>query len=193
MRITLGRWPLVALASMLLFAPVAWGTTVMEMNLAALTERSEKIFRGTVLDVAETSVEAGGGTLTAVKYTIRVDEAYKGSFPLIKGESVTEIMMVGSLKQYHAGQPPIAGFPLLDIGSDYLLMVAPPGPVGLTTTMGLGQGAFAVYSDPSTRELMALNGFNNASLFKGMGTGLPAKGPIAYETLVGEIQAQLDD
>ena len=62
MRAILSRWPLMALASMLLFTPVAWGTTVMEMNLAALTERSEKIFRGTVLDVSETSVQAGGGT-----------------------------------------------------------------------------------------------------------------------------------
>lgn len=193
MRVKLTHWPLLALAGLLLFAPLAWGTTVMEMNLAALTERSDKIFRGTVLDVTETSVEAGGGTLPAVKYTLRVDEAYKGSFPLVKGESVTEIMMVGSLKQYHAGQSPIAGFPLLDIGSDYLLMVAPPGPVGLTTTMGLGQGAFAVYADPATRELMALNGFNNASLFKGMNAGLPAKGPVAYDVLVGQIQAQLED
>lgn len=193
MRVKLSRWPLLALASMLLFTPVAWGTTVVEMNLAALTDRSDKIFRGTVLDVSETSVEAGGGTLPAVKYTLRVDETYKGSFPLIKGESVTEIMMVGSLKQYHAGQSPIAGFPRLDIGSDYLLMVAPPGPVGLTTTMGLGQGAFAVYADPATRELMALNGFNNASLFKGMNAGLPANGPVAYDVLVGQIQAQLSD
>jgi hypothetical protein len=193
MQMKLSRWPLLALASLLLAAPLAWGTTVMEMNLASLTERSEKIFRGTVLDVSETSVEAGGGTLQAVKYTIRVDETFKGSFPLVKGESVAEILMVGSLKQYHAGQPPIAGFPLLDIGSDYLLMVAPPGPVGLTTTMGLGQGAFAVYADPATRELMALNGFNNASLFKGMGAGLPADGPVAYDMLVAEIQAQLSD
>ena len=177
----------------LLLAPQLWATTVLEMNLAALTDRADKVFRGTVLDVTETSVQAGGGTLTAITYTFRVDESFKGSFATVKGEQITEVTMLGSLKQYYSGKAPIPGFPVLKIGGDYLLMVAPEGPVGLTTTMGLNQGAFSVYSDPNTREDMALNGFNNASLFKGMGSGLPADGPIAYDTLAGHIRTELDN
>jgi hypothetical protein len=184
---------LLVFAAAMLLAPQIWATTVLEMNLAALTDRSDKVFRGTVLDVSETSVQAGGGTLTAIKYTLRVDESFKGNFATIKGVQITEVMMLGSLKQYYSGNAPIPGFPVLKIGGDYLLMVAPEGPVGLTTTMGLGQGAFTVYSDPNTSEDMALNGFNNASLFKGMGSGVPASGPIAYDALAGYIQTELDN
>ncbi len=181
----------IVLFAALLAAPQLMATTVLEMNLAVLTDRADQIFRGTVLEVGETSVQAGGGTLTAIKYTIRVDESYKGSVQMIKGVPVVEVKMLGSLKQYHSGRAPIPGFPRLDVGSDYLLMVAPPGPVGLTTTMGLGQGAFSIFTDPYTREDMALNGFNNASLFKGMGSGLPQSGPVAYATLVEHIQTEL--
>ena len=182
---------LLAFVAALLLAPQLWATSVLEMNLAALTDRADRIFRGTVLDVSETSVQAGGGTLTAIRYTLRVDESFKGSVATIKGEAIAQVTMLGSLKQYHTGRAPIPGFPRLKIGSDYLLMVAPVGPVGLTTTMGLGQGAFSLYADPNTREVMALNGFNNASLFKGMGSGLPAAGPVAYGTLVEHIQTEL--
>ena len=166
-------------------------TTVLEMNLAALTEGADMIFRGTVLDVSETSVQAGGGTIKAIKYTIVVDEAFKGEFPLVKEQKIAEIKMVGSLKQYHKGVRPIPGFPLLKIGSDYLLMVAPAGPVGLTSTMGLGQGAFSIIHDPNTKEEMALNDFNNASLFKGM-AGLPQEpGAVTYTVLVEAINTEL--
>ena len=182
---------LAALASMILFASSAGATTVLEMNLAALTEGADMIFRGTVLDVSETSVQAGGGTIKAIKYTIIVDEAFKGDFPLVKEQRIAEIKMVGSLKQYHRGVRVIPGFPLLKIGSDYLLMVAPAGPIGLTSTMGLGQGAFSIFHDPNTKEEMALNDANNASLFKGM-AGLPQEpGAVTYADLVEAINTEL--
>lgn len=183
--------PLIALIGMMLITPQLWATTVLEMNLAALTDSSDRIFMGTVLDVSEVSVEAGGGTLTGIKYTLRVDEDFKGNIETIKGQKVAEVTMLGSLKQYQAGRTPIPGFPRLEIGRDYLLMVAPEGPAGLTTTMGLNQGAFSVYSDPATRETMARNGFNNSSLFKGMAGGYPDSGPITYDSLAGAIRSEL--
>ena len=182
---------LLAAIGALLISPSLWATTVMSYNLEAMTDSADLIFRGTVLDVAEVSVEAGGSTLPAIKYTMRVDEAFKGSYTTVKGEQIAEIMMVGSMKQYMAGQAPIPGFPLLRVGGDYLLMVAPEGPVGLTSTMGLGQGAFTVFEDPGSREVMALNGANNASLFKGMDVDMPESGPVAYDSLAAQIRESL--
>lgn len=180
-----------ALIAAVLFAGPASATTVLEMNLEALTKRADMVFRGTVLDVTETSVQAGGGTIKAIKYTVAVDEAFKGDFDLVKGHRIAEIMMVGSLKQYHNGVRVIPGFPLLKIGSDYLLMVAPKGPVGLTTTMGLGQGAFSIFMDPNSREDMALNEANNAALFKGMAGRPQGDGPVRYSEMVDAINAAL--
>ncbi|NNE04901.1 MAG: hypothetical protein HKO64_08510 [Xanthomonadales bacterium] len=183
--------PLIALIGMMLITPQIWATTVLEMNLAALTDKSDRIFLGTVLDVSEVSVEAGGGTLTGIKYRLRVDEDFMGNVATVKGQKIAEVTMLGSLKQYHSGRTPIAGFPRLEIGKDYLLMVAPEGPLGLTTTMGLNQGTFSVYADPATRETMARNGFNNASLFKGMSGNYPDSGPISYDSLAGAIRSEL--
>ncbi|MBT8069061.1 MAG: hypothetical protein HKP21_12380 [Xanthomonadales bacterium] len=179
------------LAGALLLAFNAGATTLIEMNLATLTDRSDKIFRGTVMSVTEITVRGGGGDLPAIQYTIRVDESMKGNHVDRQGQQYAVIRMLGSLKQYHAGKPPIPGFPLLREGGEYLLMVAPEGPIGLTTTMGLGQGAFNIFSDPNTREDMALNGFNNASLFKGMSAGMPDDGPVSYNSLVGLIKSEL--
>lgn len=172
-----------------LVSVAASAAMVMKMGLGDLVGNADKVFRGTVLDVSEISIEAGGGSIPALKYTLRVDDSFKGNFE----KQVAEFMVVGSLKQYHAGKGPISGFPLLQIGHDYLLMVAPEGPLGLTAPMGLAQGAFRVYSDPSTRETMAVNGANNAQLFKGISADLPDSGPIAYDVLAGQIQLQLDD
>ncbi len=182
---------LLAVIGALLISPSLWATTVMGYNLEAMADSADRIFRGTVLDVSEISVEAGGSTLPAIKYTMRVDEAFKGNYVTVKGERIAEIMMVGSMKQYMAGRAPIPGFPLLRVGGDYLLMVAPEGPVGLTSTMGLGQGAFTVFADPGTREVMALNGANNASLFKGMDVDMPESGPVAYDSLADQIRESL--
>lgn len=183
---------LASLALMLVMAMAsmtASAAMVIQMGLSDLVGSADKVFRGTVMDVSETSIQAGGGSISALKYTLRVDDAFKGDFQ----KQTAEFMVVGNLKQYHAGKSPISGFPLLQIGHDYLLMVAPEGPLGLTAPMGLAQGAFRVYSDPSTRETMAVNGANNAALFKGMGAGLPDSGPVAYDVLAGQIQLQLDD
>lgn len=184
---------ILALICTALIAPQLPATTVLELNLAALTHSADKVFRGTVLDVTETSVQGGGSSIPALKFTLRVDEAFKGNFLTGKDQWTTEFMVVGTLKQYHAGRMAIAGFPVLQIGHDYLLMVAPEGPLGLTAPMGLGQGAFRIYEDPNTRETMAVNGANNAALFKGLSADLPDSGPIAYDILAGEIRQQLDN
>ena len=80
------------------------------------------------------------------------------------------------------------GFPVLRQGREYLLFIGANGPVGLTTTMGLGQGCFHIVASSSGD--MAVNEFNNNGLFKGMDMAA-ANGPVAYDTLVNLIQSNL--
>ena len=84
----------------------------------------------------------------------------------------------------------LADVPRLERGREYLLMTTAPSTIGLSTTVGLGQGCFFIRS--VGKEEMAVNAFNNSGLFDGMEepegyTG----GPIAYGQLVDQIRALL--
>lgn len=168
-------------------------TSVIQLNLEQLCQQSDQIFRGTVLDIVETTVQVGGGPLPAVTYTVRVDEAFQGDFNTVKGVPVAQFTTLGTEKQHLSGEMPIPGLPNLTIGGDYLLMVAPAGPVGLTTTMGLGQGRFTIGGKPG--EETAVNGFGNRGLFTGMTvSGLTtASGELSYPALATLINSILEE
>ncbi|MEM6818548.1 MAG: hypothetical protein AAF578_07125 [Pseudomonadota bacterium] len=156
-------------------------TTVAQMNLEQMVNNSDRVFVGTVLDVTESRKQIGGGELPAVTYRIKVSESFKGDFSEIKGEFYTEVTTLGTLKNIAEGHHPITDFPMLQVGEEYLLMVAPVGPIGLTATMGLGQGCFTITGDESDK--VALNGAGNVGLFAGMQVGVADGGPISWGTL----------
>ncbi len=184
------RVPLLLLLGAVLAVPQAPATTLLHFDLAELTQRADKIFRGTVVDVEQGAVEAGGGTIPVVSYRLKVEEMLKGDADLVKGEvSVVEIRMVGSIKAQGPDENGLVKFspwydvPRLEMGSDYLLFTTPPSPIGLSTTVGLGQGAFTVFS--MNKEDFAVNLYGNLGL--GVGDG----GPVAYSELTAKILALL--
>ncbi|TQV86079.1 hypothetical protein FKG94_00525 [Exilibacterium tricleocarpae] len=166
-----------------------------------MTTQSEKIFRGTLIDAAKTKVNIGGGEIAAVVYTFDVTEVFKGQVQTVKDRRVAKVTMLGTLQKQQAGQRVLPGLPLLSTGKQYLLMVAPAGPTGLTTTMGLGQGAFQILSGGKTE--VAVNEFNNIGLFTdtsqpGARIAAPVsagsdrqKGAIPYTELAAQIHTLL--
>jgi hypothetical protein len=163
------------------------GATVLEqLELGDLVHRSDKIFRGTVIDVEQGSMSVGGGEIPVVTYRLRVEDSLKGGADVDKGDDgYVEIRMVGSIKDDSSsdGLKHISIFrdiPKLQMGSDYLLFTTPPSSIGLSTTVGLGQGAFSVYSDD--KELLAVNQFGNAGL------GMDGAGAVPYADLAAEIK-----
>ena len=169
----------------------AGATMLMHFDLAALTDRADRIFRGTVVDVEQSSIEAGGGELPMVIYRLKVEESLKGDADVVKGdEAFVEIRMVGSIKD-EVPQDGVVRFdmfrdvPRLTMGSDYLLFTTPASAIGLSTTVGLGQGAFAVYSQD--KQDWAVNQFDNDGL--GVGSG----GAVSYASLVAEIKARMGE
>lgn len=172
-------------------AGAAYATSLKPMNLKELCERADRIFRGTIVSVRDTTVSFGEAEIPALSYTVRVEEAFKGEFDEIKGVQLAEFKMIGNMKQYQSRRPLFPGFPILEEGGTYLLMVAPEGPVGLTSTMGLGQGCFNIVSKPGDEA--ALNLLDNVGLFKGMSVaGVPAKGPVSYDTISGLISGIME-
>lgn len=174
----------------LLMMGQAHATMMLQLNLQELTSRADKIFSGTVIGVKEGTISAGGGELPTVTYRIAVDEMFKGDATEVKGsEAVVEVRMIGSLevdKTDANGNTHFSAFrdvPRLSVGSDYVLFTTPESAIGLSVTVGFGQGAFSVYSDDG--ESMAVNEFNNAGL------GLNGDGPVEYNKLSAQIRALL--
>jgi hypothetical protein len=206
------------LLAMLFSATQASATSVLQMNLAELAERSDVIVRGSIIDIRELRVAVGGGDLPALRYRVEVDEAFKGAVRTEKGVAIAEFTTIGDFGRFAAGKPLIASWPELRVGQQYLLFIAPPGPTGLTATMGIGQGCFAISgsavasgatslgsspSSPSAAagssasaapvpEETAVNGVGNVGLFRGMSAaGLPSSGPVAYGALAARIRTEL--
>src|SRR5262249_22294348 len=79
--------------------------------------------------------------------------------------------------------------PQLEMGRDYVLFTTRPSAIGLSTTVGLGQGAFAIQS--GTKEESVANAFGNAGLDvrrAAAAAGQPRSGPIPYADLARAIR-----
>lgn len=182
------RLTLLLVLATLVVQPLA-ATTMLQMDLAQLTERAGRIFRGTVVDVEQGSIEVGGGELPAVTYRFKVDDLFKGEADVVKGDdAMIEIRMVGSIKEAapvgeYARLDTFRDVPKLTRGSDYLLFMTPESEIGLSVSVGLGQGAFRVF--PVDKQDFAVNEFNNGGL------GLDVSGPVAYNDLIAKIKALL--
>jgi hypothetical protein len=188
-----------AVAALALCGPLA-AATVIQMNLAEMVDRADRIYRGTVLDVREGTVAVGGGELPTVTYRIRVDESFKGSYEEVKGVRIAELKMVGKLKSADAA--PVRSFsvfsdlPKLDVGRDYLLLTTPRSAIGLSTMVGLGQGRFELQGKPGQE--VAVNANKNLGLFRGMGgagfaaSTNPPEGPVPYQDLAGLIRGLVE-
>lgn len=167
-------------AALVSVSPPLTATNVLQMNLQEMVDRSERIFRGTVLDAKEGTLAAGGGELPVVTYRIRVDEAFKGTFEEVKGLQIAEVKMLGKLKPAGSASAvraatSVPDLPRLVVGQEYLLLTTPRSAIGLSTTVGLGQGLFQISGKPGQE--IVINGNRNYGLFRDMPGGPTTGGP----------------
>jgi len=129
------------------------------LNLVELTARAERIFVGRVL-----SRTTGSDPLRhpATVYRFRVEQRLKGSF-----EDTLTIKQIGVASPILDPDTdvitfPIDGVPVYEPGQSYLLFLNGTSDIGFTSPVGLQYGAFAILPNED-----AVNGFNNAGLFRG--------------------------
>ena len=156
--------------------------SMLHFSLKDMIGHADRIFRGTVVDTSPGTVTVGGRALPMVIYRLQVVEAFKGNFERKGDVQVVEIHMVGNLKEVAASGnlrkfSALPDPPQLRVGSDYLLLTTPLSAVGLSTTVGLGQGSFEIFT--LDKQEWARNEFNNAGLFEG---------PVPYTELAEKIQ-----
>lgn len=177
---------LASLVGLLLVAAPSAGVTVLRLDLEQLVARSGKILRGTVLEISTGTIEAGGGTLPTVTYVLRVEEAFKGLDKAGEEGTIEKVTMVGHFKgsSHRVGSAQrfsaLPDVPHLEIGNDYLLFATPASALGLSTAVGLDQGAFRIFL--LNRQEVALNGVDNANL----GT---TAGPVPYDELAASVRS----
>jgi hypothetical protein len=189
---SLGKGLATSAAMGLLAAAPARAAVLKPMNLEELTRKADRIFSGTVVSVERGRVAVGGGTLPTVTYRIAVDRAMAG-VPEKGASQVVEVRMIGDPDEVRRDRlvrlrkaPPR---PDIEAGQRYLLFVTAPGPIGLSTTVGLGQGCFRVGGAAGDED--AVNEFDNAGLFRGMNApaGRTARGPIKFAAIAERVRA----
>ena len=188
------RQAFLVLAVVGLAGATSMAATMMHMNLDDMSSNADKIFRGTVLKVTEGEVEVGGAMLPITTYVLQVDEGFKGEFETIKGMQLVEIRMIGKTRPVTVGSAQrfsaLPDMPRLEMGQTYLLFSTQPSVVGLSTTVGLGQGCFHL-SGMQYKE-MAVNEYDNLGLFSGTSvTDVNLSGPVSYERLADAIRTGL--
>ena len=99
-----------------------------------------------------------------------------------------EVTMLGSLKPAPAvgNMQRLSAFtpPNLAPGGEYLLFTSKESHLGLSMTIGVGQGAFRFVDGDNV-----MNEVKNAGLFRNMDSqGLPQRGPIPYDALSDRIR-----
>lgn len=145
-------------------------STVRQLNLGEMVQRAELIYRGTVLSASAETVEVGGGQLPVTVYRLKVEESFRGEFTEVKGVRIAELRTLGKLKTVRSGDlqsmAVLPRMPELAVGQAYLVLTTRPSAIGLSTTVGLGQGCFRILQ--VGKEETAVNEANNSGLFRDM-------------------------
>jgi hypothetical protein len=187
------KFLVVSAAVALLVASPLMATILKHMNLEDLAGNADRIFSGTVIEIDKGSLEIGGGKLPTVTYRVMVDTALRGDFIDKEGHKVADIRMVGEMESVRSGDAVRLAsgpkMPEIQLGKRYLFFQTAASDVGLSTTVGLGQGCFRISGDPG--EELAVNEFDNLGLFRGMAVPAPERGPIAFASLTERINALL--
>ena len=172
----------------------AAATTILPLDLAALTSAADRVFKGTV--VATRSGRDGRG-LPATWTTFAVEESLKGTLP-----RTIEIKQIGTDAPLADGAIyRVPALPHYQVGDEVILFLHPDSAAGFTSPVGLGQGRFRIRHGHGAAT--AENDVGNvnlrtparAALARGaLGAGTVAAPPLAaapipVDDLMGQIRA----
>jgi hypothetical protein len=172
----------VALAVLNALSPAAEATTMRHHPLGELVQEAQRIFVGVCVAVRDGAlVRPNGGSIPYTEYTFVVRDVLKGSLE----ERVT-IRQFGTRQPRptadgrHAVVTRVPSMPEYEPGEEFLLFLVGDSTLGLTSPVGLAQGAFRITDVAGAR--VAVNGFGNAGLFRGMSPAMTgATGALSAE------------
>lgn len=144
-----------------------FSTSLIHRNLKELVVTSERIFIGQCIAVQEGELKFPRGTIFYTEYTFQVSESIKGNV-----DGVITFKQYGLAKPRQIDENTIlynrpVGMPVYNENEEYMLFLIGDSRLGLTSPVGLYQGAFSITQDQLGRQV-ALNGASNRGLFKNM-------------------------
>lgn len=132
---------------------------VKTYNLEEMVAASERIFVGRLIETEEDYLDARGGIIPVTIYTFAVDEALEGAI----GNTLT-IRQVGHRSRRSNLFGP--NTPQYKEGEVLMIFLAEESEIGLTSPIGLGQGAFRVKTDHGVK-ISVVNSRGNQGLLEG--------------------------
>jgi hypothetical protein len=163
---------LVLAAPLVMMAPPAHATRMVHRNADELVRLADRIFVGRCVSSERVAVESG---LDFQQYEFAVEDGIVGP-------------NTGALVRFRQLAPPeggiAVGMPSYQVGERYLLFLVADGPLGLTSPVGLGQGAFRLFE--TDRGPLLANVFGNESLFRGMGLDIRPGGRIGLTAVASD-------
>ncbi|MBI4446376.1 MAG: hypothetical protein HY645_10755 [Acidobacteria bacterium] len=168
---------------------IASAATVRTVNLFEMVALAERVFWGRCVAV-ENQLEEGT-SFPIVRYTFEVLDGIKG---VHTGETIV-------FKQASSGLGGIAGLPQYQKGKEVLLFLYSESDSGLTSPVGMAQGAFRVTKTPD-QQVSFINGVQNENLAVNLspvdiaesGLSLPeveqmkSRGPITRQALTAVVE-----
>jgi hypothetical protein len=181
---------LVGALALAIAAGPAEATTVSQLNLEEMVARAHAVVRGTVIQARPGAIRAGGGDLPVVTYRVRVDESFKGEVQQAKGVRYLELRMLGDVQTKGQGRGQVRlllpDLPRLEMGKSYLLLTTKPSAIGMSSTVGLGQGLFRIRGGGGSEQVE--NAYGNAMLFRGMTGPAHERVPLPYRELATRLR-----
>lgn len=187
---------LVALCGALLSASPIHAVNTKPMNVSDLVRESNQIVVGSV-----GAIHQGIGTnhLPYTEIEVRVSESILGTSPatLTFRQLGLQTPLPAADGRKYVGL--VAGMPQYKVGEHVLLFLSKTSPIGLRTTIGLGQGKFSLRGGNLENEV------NNAGLFQNLDLGTrqlddkekhlvtTSQGVVGNETFLGFLRRAVNE
>ena len=130
----------------------ARASRVRDLSLTEMAEKAGSIFSGRVSSAVPATVRG----LPVTRVTFEVGDDVKGT----SGESITLTLLGGD--RPHGLPYRVPGLPQFRAGEEWVLLAYPPSKAGLTSPVGLFQGAFRVRTGAAGDRTVAIPGSRRA-------------------------------
>ena len=121
----------------------AWCASVLPVNLVDLVEIAPRVFEGQCVQIEHAVVKSSDGEvdIPVARYTFEVNDPIRGISD--KKVTITQLGKFQDGRRFWAN-PDMIGVPTYKVGDRYVLFMTPEGKTGLSSPVGMAQGAFLI-------------------------------------------------